>query len=713
MRAARRHRRQSGECRPQQKKEQKSSEEEKPRVDHRETVRAASRLRRTMTTRGRMDTRENAEATASMPRSRSTDGEGVAGDGQRRVSESRFLSEDDAEEETTTPAPYQQFFTAAILAAVQRAEIWRDRDSKDFVDTRARSPPGRVIEALRESRARECSVAAREFLNEHFESGPRERSRATELKDWKSDPAIARGARNEACRAFASHVHELWKVLARLDADDYAEEEAAEAAGAEEVARTTSSRIRLPYPAVVPGERFRETYYWDTYWIVLGLLTSEMVGTALGVTNNLLYLVTTYGFVPNGARVYYLNRSQPPLLSSCVATVYEATKDVTWLRQALPLLVEEYAYLTRSERTVTVKDPENGETYELSRYFANTTRPRPESYREDVEVARRATRHVEDAVTKLEMKRKIYRHLASGAESGFDFSSRWFLDGGGLETIRTCNIIPADLNGFMLRVETDIAALAREALASLGDSEELFAERVYLSHLNEKFSTASAARKRSIAAVLWDGDTSRWRDRAFEYITGEDPRGVVRDIGELVTASQSPFTSDYVPMWCGAIERDSEQAYAVVESLRNSGLVTEKGIATSLVESGQQWDFPNAWAPGTHMIIEAIQIYAPEEEEYAKELAHSWIRTAHQVWQATGFMHEKYDVRLESEGVGKGGEYVPQRGFGWTNGVTLRLLEQYGWPDDHNRGSGADLARSFGSEFRLDEVPENLDGDGK
>jgi len=708
VRAARRHRRQSGgECRPRQKKEQKSSEEEKPRVDHRETVRAASRLRRTMTTRGRMDTRENAEATASMPRSRSTDGEGVAGDGQRRTSESRFLSEDDAEEETTTPAPYQQFFTAAILAAVQRAEIWRDRDSKDFVDTRARSPPARVIEALRESRARECSVAAREFLNEHFESGPRERSRATELKDWKSDPAIARGARNEACRAFASHVHELWKVLARLDADDYAEEEAAEAAGAEEVARTTSSRIRLPYPAVVPGERFRETYYWDTYWIVLGLLTSEMVGTALGVTNNLLYLVTTYGFVPNGARVYYLNRSQPPLLSSCVTTVYEATKDVTWLRQALPLLVEEYAYLTRSERTVTVKDPENGETYELSRYFANTTRPRPESYREDVEVARRATRHVEDAVTKLEMKRKIYRHLASGAESGFDFSSRWFLDGGGLETIRTCNIIPADLNGFMLRVETDIAALAREALASLGDSEELFAERVYLSHLNEKFSTASAARKRSIAAVLWDGDTSRWRDRAFEYITGEDPRGVVRDIGELVTASQSPFTSDYVPMWCGAIERDSEQAYAVVESLRNSGLVTEKGIATSLVESGQQWDFPNAWAPGTHMIIEAIQIYAPEEEEYAKELAHSWIRTAHQVWQATGFMHEKYDVRLESEGVGKGGEYVPQRGFGWTNGVTLRLLEQYGWPDDHNRGSGADLARSFGSEFRLDEVPEN------
>jgi alpha,alpha-trehalase len=595
---------------------------------------------------------------------------------------SAMTSEDDVEEDVGAAtdgaqAPYAAFCTAAILAAVHRAAIWRD--SKDFVDTRSRSPPAKVFEALAQSRAATCSVAAREFLNEHFESGPRERSKMPELADWRSEPAVARGARCEKSREFATHVHELWRVLARLDADDYAEEEV----GAEgEARRTTSSRIRLPYPAVVPGERFRETYYWDTYWIVLGLLTSEMPATALGVTNNLLYMVTTYGFVPNGARVYYLNRSQPPLLSSCVAEVFQATRDVEWLRQALPLLVQEYAYLTRSERTVTIRDTETGETHELSRYFANTTRPRPESYREDVEVARRATRKVEDAVAKLEAKRKIYRHLASAAESGFDFSSRWFLDGDNLETIRTCNIIPSDLNGFMLRVETQIALLAREALVSLENEDELFAERVYLNHLLEKFSRASEVRRRAIDAVLWDDDVKRWRDMAFEPLMGEDTRGIVRDRDDLTAASESPFTSDFTPLWCGACDPDSDQAYEVVESLKKSKLVTDKGIATSLVESGQQWDWPNAWAPETHMIVEAIQIFAPREEEYAKTLAHSWLRTAHQAWKSTGYMHEKYDVRSTEDGVGKGGEYIPQRGFGWTNGVTLRLLEQYGFPQD-------------------------------
>ena len=595
-----------------------------------------------------------------------------------------LTSEDDVDEDgdASASAPYAAFCTSAILAAVNRAAIWRD--SKDFVDTRSRSPPAKVFEALAASGAATCSVAAREFLNEHFESGPRERSKMPELVDWRRDPAVARGTRCATSKEWATHVHELWRVLARLDADDYDEDEDGKGgAGDAEAARTTSSRIRLPYPAVVPGERFRETYYWDTYWIVLGLLTSEMPATALGVTNNLLYMVTTYGFVPNGARVYYLNRSQPPLLSSCVSAVYEATRDAEWLRQALPLLVQEYAYLTRSERTITVRDTESGEVHALSRYFANTTRPRPESYREDVEVARRATRRLDDAVAKLDVKRKIYRHLASAAESGFDFSSRWLADGKNLETIHTCDMIPADLNGFMLRVETDIARLAREALVSLPVSEdEIYAERVYLNHLLEKFTRASEVRRRAIDAVLWDDDTKRWRDVTFEPLVGEDARAVVRDVGELVFACETPYVSDFTPLWCGALDAGSERAYEVVEALRTSKLVTAKGIATSLVESGQQWDWPNAWAPSTHMLVEAIQLYAPREEKYAKELAHSWLRTAYQAWKSTGFMHEKYDVCDDADSVGKGGEYVPQRGFGWTNGVTLRLLEQYGFPDD-------------------------------
>ncbi len=66
--------------------------------------------------------------------------------------------------------------------------------------------------------------------------------------------------------------------------------------------------LPLPNPFVIPGDRFREIYYWDSYWILCGLLACGLRSTALGMLDNLLHLVDSYGFVPNGARTYYLNR---------------------------------------------------------------------------------------------------------------------------------------------------------------------------------------------------------------------------------------------------------------------------------------------------------------------------------------------------------------------------------------------------------------------
>jgi neutral trehalase len=56
------------------------------------------------------------------------------------------------------------------------------------------------------------------------------------------------------------------------------------------------------------GDRFRETYYWDSYWVVRGLLVSRMTQTAAGLIDNLMSMLEAVGHVPNGARVYYLNR---------------------------------------------------------------------------------------------------------------------------------------------------------------------------------------------------------------------------------------------------------------------------------------------------------------------------------------------------------------------------------------------------------------------
>merc|ERR1719469_1515396 len=99
---------------------------------------------------------------------------------------------------------------------------------------------------------------------------------------------------------------------------------------------------------VVPGGRFRETYYWDSYWIVRGLLVSGMFSTARHLVENLLDDVRNFGFVPNGGRIYYLDRSQPPLLTEMVLAVLDASPDdaarAAWLSEVLPVLMMEYEF---------------------------------------------------------------------------------------------------------------------------------------------------------------------------------------------------------------------------------------------------------------------------------------------------------------------------------------------------------------------------------
>jgi alpha,alpha-trehalase len=66
----------------------------------------------------------------------------------------------------------------------------------------------------------------------------------------------------------------------------------------------------------------------------------------------------------------------------------------------------------------------------------------------------------------------------------------------------------------------------------------------------------------------------------------------------------------------------------------------------------------------------------PDGEVLAGQLATRWIQANYQGYQATGHMHEKYNAR-DPGVVGGGGEYVPQVGFGWSNGVLLDFLWMY------------------------------------
>lgn len=176
------------------------------------------------------------------------------------------------------------------------------------------------------------------------------------------------------------------------------------------------SIIWVPNPVIVPGGRFREFYYWDSYWIVQGLLLSEMNETVKGILENFLYIVKNYGHIPNGGRVYYLARSQPPLLIPMVQLYLEYTKDTQFIADNIITLEREFEYWMVNHTTNVQVDDKN---YTLGIYIERSNGPRPESYSEDVEVA--------EIFKDKPKKEAFFSELKAAAESGWDFSSRWFI----------------------------------------------------------------------------------------------------------------------------------------------------------------------------------------------------------------------------------------------------------------------------------------------
>lgn len=190
----------------------------------------------------------------------------------------------------------------------------------------------------------------------------------------------------------------------------------------------------------MPGGRFLEFYYWDTYWIIRGLLQSEMYNTVRGMLRNFFSIIDRYGFIPNGGRIYYLTRTHPPMLTSMVKSYIDFTNDTDFIAEALPRLQAEYDYFQQN-RVQKV----NG--FELYTYGASVAaKPRPESYFEDYDMAQRSFQTEKE-------KTKFYTNIVAAAESGMDFSSRWFINNGTNEgklfQVETLSIVPVDLNAML------------------------------------------------------------------------------------------------------------------------------------------------------------------------------------------------------------------------------------------------------------------------
>ena len=436
----------------------------------------------------------------------------------------------------------------------------------------------------------------RAFVEQHFTQPAKE-----------TEPPIAQGL------PLAKHIDALWDVLTR-HADKVPD---------------NSTLLPLPRPYIVPGGQFVEIYYWDSYFTMLGLVESGRRDLARGMLNDFAYIIDTYGHIPNGNRSFYLSRSQPPFFYKMVELLAAGEPG-----RYLPQMKAEYAYwmdgakgLKPGQARRRVVALEDGLL--LNRYFDDRDTPRDEAYHRDWSLAKQSGRE----------SAELYRDIRAGAESGWDFSSRWFEDGKTKATIVTTEILPIDLNSLMFGLEKAIA----DACARTQDTA-----------CAADFDARAKRRQQAINSLFWS-------DKDGYYV---DYRWTRRQqIPRLSAAALYPL---YVQAASGL------QADDVARAVRLT-LLQQGGVVTTPVSTGEQWDSPNGWAPLQWIAVDGLRRYG--QDDLAAEIARRWLAEVSKVYGETGKLFEKYDV--VSDRPGGGGEYPLQDGFGWTNGVTRRLMGLY------------------------------------
>ncbi|GAB5577138.1 LOW QUALITY PROTEIN: trehalase [Prionailurus iriomotensis] len=488
-----------------------------------------------------------------------------------------------------------------LLHQVQMAKLYQD--DKQFVDMPPSSTPDRVLQHFRELAARHNhsipTPLLRAFIQEHFQAAGQELQPWT-LEDWKDSPRFLQKISDPKLRIWGEQLHQLWKKLGKKVKPEV-----------------------LSHP-----EQFSLCSTQNTPSLCLvGALSNSTAG---------------YGHVPNGARVYSLQRSQRPLLTLMMHSYVAHTKDTAFLRDNIETLALELDFWTEHRNVSGPRDQE-----------------------------------------------ALWAELKAGAESGWDFSSRWLVKGLNpnlLSSIQTSKLVPVDLNAFLCQ------------------AEELMSD--FYSRPGNMWEQLLAAMK----AILWDEENGAWFDYDLEnrrknlelYPSNLSPlwSGCFSDPG-VVDKALNYLEVPPEPPGGGSEPRRESPGRGPSGFRRDSQILTyQYRIPTSLQKTGQQWDFPSAWAPLQDLVIrehvgfsrgfkmEVLRL-GPLSllEEMAFQLAQNWIRTNFEVYSRKSAMYEKYDISNGGQ-PGGGGEYEVQEGFGWTSGVVLMLLDRY----DDRLSSGTQTA---------------------
>jgi alpha,alpha-trehalase len=486
-----------------------------------------------------------------------------------------------------------------LFVAVQSEALYED--GKTFVDAVPKAAPDDILNQYHAAHPG-TPQALEQFVAEHF-------ALPAQAASVPSPPETV---------SITTHIDRLWDQLTRQTP----------------VAPRYSSALPLPQPYVVPGGRFREIYYWDSYFTMLGLAESGRQDLLTNMVRDFAFLLDTYGHIPNGARTYYLSRSQPPFFFAMVGLLSKDDPARAYA-EYLPQLKREYAFWMEGAKELrpgsahrrVVAMPDGSI---LNRYWDDKSTPRDESYREDMEVAGKSGRPVQ----------AVFRDLRAAAESGWDFSSRWFADGQHRGTIDTTDIVPIDLNSLLYGLETAI----RSGCEHEGDAACV-----------SDFAHRADARRSSIDRYLWDGT----RGAYFDY-RWTDKKSITR----LSAAT-------LYPLFFGVA---SESQAAGVAKAVTAELLQPGGVVTTPLRTGQQWDAPNGWAPIQWIAIDGLRRNG--HGALAEAIACRWLVNVQNVYRQSGKLVEKYDVVTTGRS-GGGGEYPTQDGFGWTNGVMRKLMALY------------------------------------
>ncbi|MFT7776302.1 alpha,alpha-trehalase TreF [Roseateles sp.] len=493
----------------------------------------------------------------------------------------------------TAATPHELY--GELFVAVQMTRVFDD--GKSFVDATPKSAPA-LIRARFEAERRLPGFSLPDFIQAHF---------ALPGHDAAVGPRLG----------LREHIRALWPLLVREHTR----------------AQDGESLLALPQPYVVPGGRFRELYYWDSYFTMLGLVADGRHDLAQHLLANFAHLLATYGFIPNSSRSYMLSRSQPPFFFKMVELLH-ADDPAAGFAAHLDSLKTEHAFWMDGEAELApsqahrrvLRTPEGAL---LNRYWDDRCSPREESWREDVltaQAAKAATGRAPD---------EVWRDLRAGAESGWDFSGRWCAIPTDIATIETTALAPVDLQALLAGLENAIA----QGAARSGDGTTALA-----------FKARASARQQLLQTLFWrtppDGSAGHFAD--LNWRNAHDSR---------------PLTAaGLMPLYLGLATQHQADAMAAQVQRR---LLGANGLLTTDQATGQQWDAPNGWAPLQWVAAQGLAQYGHRALAY--DIAARWCASVHRVYLATGRLLEKYDVAEDRPG--GGGEYETQDGFGWTNGV--------------------------------------------